>query len=519
MKLRVKFFLLVVTLIYFIWSFVVIKKDEIPPVHDACVCYGISIHFFYNLFRDFKIIFSNINFYPPLYMILPLPFYKFFGTSPDVFALLNIIYFYILLFSIYKLANFINTNGIIAVCILLTFPVIIGYFRITHLCVAVTAVVYLWLYTLLKTDYFTRKKYVCISAVVFSVGMLEGFHFFIYTFPLLFVYMIFSFWNKKEVKKTILIKNLSIYLVIAIIISGLWYIPALYIGNFKDLFKIQMQPQSKFFGYIPFWDRIKDKVSFINRLVLLPNFLIFFISIFFRKIRGADILNLLFFVFFVPFFTIAYFFVTSNTRYILPILPIMSIWEAGVVKYFSSLKKRIHLLLFLLGYIISGVISYRHQIKSPPNSYDLLVMRNDLGILYPCSSDPKVKKLGEMLEKLAPKRLIVLTSDDLNPAPLSLELLWGEFLDRNLDTEYISAMSLSIEGYSPEDLTSIVEDCDYFLFVKNGIKSITVRPDYNPTINAMLKKLFFQIPKKLISKFEDPQGFYIDEFYLYERKK
>ena len=519
MKLRVKLFLLAITLIYFIWSFILLKKDEIPPLHDACVCYGISIHFFHNLFHDFKIIFSNINFYPPLYMILPLPFYKIFGTNPDIFALLNIIYFYILFFSIYKIANFINTNGIIAVCILLTFPVIIGYFRITHLCIAVTAVLYLWLYTLLKTDYFTHKKYVCISAVVFSIGMLEGFHFFIYAFPLFFAYVIFSLWDKKEVSKIMLKKNLLIYLLIVFVTAGLWYIPALYIGNFKDIFKIQMQPQSKFFGYVPFWGRIKDKLFFINRLVLFPNFLIFFISFFLRKIKRDDILTLLFFVFFVPFFTIAYFFTTSNARYILPILPIMSILEARVVKYLSSLKKKIYLLLFLLGYITCIVISYRHQIKRPCDSYDLLVMRNDLGILYPYRSDPKVKKLIPVLKKLSPNKIIILTSDDLNPAPFSVDLLRNEFFKSNINGEYISSMSLSIKGYSLEALASIVENCDYFLFVKNGRKLITVRPEYNPKINAMLKNLFFQIPKKLIGKFKDPQGFYIDEFYLYERKK
>ena len=120
---------------------------------------------------------------------------------------------------------------------------------------------------------------------------------------------------------------------------------------------------------------------------------------------------------------------------------------------------------------------------------------------------------------MSPNKIIILTSDDLNPAPFSVDLLRNEFFKSNINGEYISSMSLSMEAYFPEDLASIVENCDYFLFVKNGRKLITVRPEYNPKINAMLKNLFFQIPKKLIGKFKDPQGFYVDEFYLYERKK
>ena len=189
----------------------VLSKDKIPPLHDANVCYTSSCEYYKYFVQGFqfdhlKRFFAHINFYPPLYMLVPTALYHFTGPNYHVMAMVNIFYLFLLIYSIYKLGNFIfgRPGGLLAAIVLLAFPSIIGFSRITHINIALTAIVTISIYTLLKSDSFNNRQFSIVAGIVAGLGCWFSSKYMIYfIFPavICLLYSIFSRESRLEAPK------------------------------------------------------------------------------------------------------------------------------------------------------------------------------------------------------------------------------------------------------------------------------------------------------------------------------
>ena len=191
------FFLIVLVGITNYW---VLSKDNIPSLHDANVCYSYSLGYMQQL-KDFKfsrlfqLLLHNINNCPPLYMLIPLPFLYIFGINPDVMAMVNILYFTLLIFSVYKIGNFLGNNltGFFSAILLCSFPSIIGFSRVTHINIALTSLLALNIFVLLKSNNFYNRRFSLISGLIAGTGMLFSFKYFLYIVGTLLICLVLSF--------------------------------------------------------------------------------------------------------------------------------------------------------------------------------------------------------------------------------------------------------------------------------------------------------------------------------------
>ncbi len=86
---------------------------------------------------------------PPLYQILTAPMIVLFGRSEDSALLINLVFFLILALAVYRIGGSVknNSTGLLATCIVVSYPPIIHLSRIylPHFAVAATGAVTLWL--------------------------------------------------------------------------------------------------------------------------------------------------------------------------------------------------------------------------------------------------------------------------------------------------------------------------------------------------------------------------------------
>jgi hypothetical protein len=450
-------------------------------------------------------------------MLFVLPFYKIFGPNPDIFSLTNIFYFFILLFAVYKVNQHLNGSGILSIIIILTFPVIIGYYRITHLVTATTAFLTLAIYFFIKSDFFENRKSTLIAGVLTGIGLLDDFHYLVYIIGPIIV----CFWGGFLFRKSFQtrIKNFLIYILIVFLISSIWYLPALLIGNFKEILIVQFKPAYTYFGYIPYFKRLLNNMLHVNKLILISNSAVFLISIFifYKKRQYFHIIISGWFLF--SLLLLSFFSIPPNTRYLLPILPVISITIAFTLKELLKHSKKFVVFAFLC-YFLFLILSFKLQYKSPQNSYQLLLTRNQYGILHPCKFDPKVKGLINFFKGRLNSRkavMVTITSDSLNPAPLSIDLLNYKIKNSDLRLVNFSAMRFAVQNFDMDKIREIFSKAKYILYIKNNEKLVTTRPDYKPIINEQLKLLFTHCNKKLLGIFKDPNDFFIDDFYLYEK--
>ena len=139
-------------------------------------------------------------------MLIPTSLYHFTGPNYHVTARVNIFYLFFLIYSIYKLGNFIfgRPGGLLAAIALLAFPSIIGFSRITHINIALTAIVTISIYTLLKSDSFNNRQFSIVAGIVAGLGCWFSSKYMIYfIFPaaICLLYSIFSRESRLEAPK------------------------------------------------------------------------------------------------------------------------------------------------------------------------------------------------------------------------------------------------------------------------------------------------------------------------------
>jgi 4-amino-4-deoxy-L-arabinose transferase-like glycosyltransferase len=233
MNKRYYFLLVILLLFHIINNLIIINNDNTPLLWDGGDYFYRSLRY-YDVFRnfgsDFITEFNDVSRYrPPLFLLSSLPFYLIFGRSPDVAAMTNVVYFIILVLSVYGIGKRIHSEevGLLASFIVSTFPIIFGLSRSYWLDFPLTAMVSLSMYLLLMADYFKNKKYSILFGISAGLGMLTKWTYFVFLSGPFLYFFVSSFRSKseKEEKITAPAFNALISILVGMVVASFWYIP------------------------------------------------------------------------------------------------------------------------------------------------------------------------------------------------------------------------------------------------------------------------------------------------------
>jgi len=533
-RARTVILLVLLLLLLGITNYWVLSQDKIPPLHDANICYSNSCEY-YGYFTQgfqaahFKRLFTHISFYPPLYMLIPVPFYFLNGPSHDAMAMLNIFYLILLIISIRKLGNFVfgRPTGTAAAIVVLTFPAIIGFSRITHMNIALTAVVTFNVYLLIKSDSFCSRKYSILAGVIAGLGCwLSSKHMIYIIIPALICFLqgVFSRERDCQAPRRVRIINSMLFLCAAIFILAPYYVPAV-------MYRIQPEPAVMYravslqflgaaanFNLYQLFLHAFQYIKLIIPLILTPNFILFGLSVIvlapvlFKRKNGLICLGwFLSPVFIFPVFTG---FIKAQPRFLLPVLPLIAILIAGLLLRIAKfLKLYCHKIstILMIGLIClilaSDRVFFLKQHPYPGNAAELLGSRAQYGLLHAVAEETPVSELFTFLNaELADRNysgiIVIIFEDDNDTAPLALELIYDKLRSSGLDIRIFTPMGLSIEsklrqyGYSQNEdfVKGVFMSSDYILYVKNGTRQHTMGRMEEGLFknNAILKRLFLR---------------------------
>jgi len=212
---------------------IIIHTDNTPFLWDGGDYFYRSLRYydvFANLDSNFIAEFNKVSPYrPPLFLLSSLPFYLIFGRTPDVAVMTNIIYFIILVLSVYGIGRRLHSEevGLLASFIVSTFPIIFGLSRSYWLDFPLTAMVSLSMYLLLMSDYFRDKKYSLLFGLSAGLGMLTKWTYFVFlSGPFLYLFLSSFKGNlKKNEKATVPTFNAAISILVGMAVASFWYIP------------------------------------------------------------------------------------------------------------------------------------------------------------------------------------------------------------------------------------------------------------------------------------------------------
>lgn len=111
---------------------------------------------------------------PPLRHLVAVPFYRLFGVSTDVALMSNSVFIVILLFSVYGIGKkmYDRRVGLMAAFLLSTYPVLFGISRLSYVDYALTAMVSLSIYLLVRCDRFRNRGLCLLLGLSFGLGVL-----------------------------------------------------------------------------------------------------------------------------------------------------------------------------------------------------------------------------------------------------------------------------------------------------------------------------------------------------------
>lgn len=396
-----------------------IFRDTRPPSWDQSVHLTLTLAYL----RGYNIQ-TTSSYYPPGFHLSALPFYGLFGQTYDAACLVNILYFGILIFSVYGIGKilFNRETGLCSALIISFIPLLISFRRDFLIDFALVSIISLVIYLLLKTNNFHNLKY----SLLFGAGL--GFAVLVKWTAIFFIFvpLCWVLWqcikepkhcafcgrllypSKKAIRNGFLVfcserhkqkflkegkfvltnvHNFIFAILIFVFVAGFWYLP-----NFSIF--TRLAKASSYYGAVEgdptglmgFWYYINavnlQSYLFFSVLMLI-GLLVFFLKS--KDINKAKKFLIGFSILF-PFFIFS---ITGNkdTRYTLPILIFLVI---AVSYCIASLKapKRILVLgvICLVGILQLSTVTFGLPlVQAPHNIYPAPV--------YPHQEDWQVKNI------------------------------------------------------------------------------------------------------------------------------
>ncbi len=178
LKDRYLFALFLIFIIGAIFDILWLKLESMPPGWDESDHLTLSLQYYNILTNPGQGMISNLimvdNYYPPFYHLSTMLTYFLFGTSMASAVSINILYFGILLFSVYGIGKYLynKETGLLAAAFISLYPSMVGMRRDYLIEVALIATVALSIYLLLLSDHFRNRKYSIGFGIAFAVSIL-----------------------------------------------------------------------------------------------------------------------------------------------------------------------------------------------------------------------------------------------------------------------------------------------------------------------------------------------------------
>ena len=377
-----------------------LANDTRPPSWDQSTHLHLSVEYLEIISNPSWDIVSRLlnvsSYYPPFYHLSLIPSHLIFGVCNHLAALINIIYLALIVIFTYKIAtHFFDTQtGLLAAFFISMYQFLIYLSRSCLIDVALTALVVMSIYYLLRTENFNNRNYSVIFGILFGIGMLtkwtflfflfaplllvlvrvvkylkKPFIFIIYLtslifliiagmfliFPynlLIFIMAVFVGWRLLSVSREndelfLNIKNIFLSALVAFIISAPWYLYNLIklvrhiTSNVGQIAVAEGDPSLlSFSSFLYYFRELSVQIQFIFFVLFLIGIVFFFVK--WNKKKTLLVLWL-----FIPY--IIFIFVRNkDPRFTVPYLPAVSIIS---VAWLSMLRNK-NLRRVIIGLII-----------------------------------------------------------------------------------------------------------------------------------------------------------------------
>jgi len=308
----------------------------------------------------------------------------FFDTTLISMRMVNMVFFIIMLFSVYGIGKKIfNKNvGLMSAFLLSMYPIMFGVSRIYSLDIALIAMVCTCIYFLMLSDFFNNTTYSILFGISFGLGMITKIMFPIYLIGPLIFYLYLSFIDKnnlikkliqnrlsKETKKIFIKKtiNCGISALLGALPPAIFFLPD--ITTILTTTKGEILRNAFNFGFKEIFFYI---IRFLDSQIFLIFFIIFIISfIFFIKNKPKN-KKLLIYWLFIPLVILTL--LDSKTfRYSIPVLPVIALISSYYILSISNpkIKKAIIYVTVLFSFLQFFVMSY--SINFTSDDYNLLI--------------------------------------------------------------------------------------------------------------------------------------------------
>jgi 4-amino-4-deoxy-L-arabinose transferase-like glycosyltransferase len=385
--------ILLIIIFHMINNFIILALDNRPPFWDQLdnIQEAASISkSFTNLCKSPQKVYSwyyNLGYRcrAPLYrLVLSLFCSPQKNIDIDRLAMVNILFLAILLFSVYGIGAKLYSSqaGMLAAFMLSMFTGIFAMSRFVMFDFPLTSLIPLSIYLMLLTNNFTNSRFSIFLGISVGLGMLVKVTFIIFILPVLVFFTATSLVKslRENIRPTVLGKNLAIFLLFSLLISGSWYIPNLSIVLqrakevcFSNLHLLRISFCSVFLSYIK---------SLFFHLIGPIFFTLCLISLLFCVRKGIALLLIWLCI------PLLIFSASPNTtyRFMLPLLPAISLIIAlGITSIRARLIRRaavIIIIVFSLSYFFAT--SYGKFTFTPESNGDIFYNSlTDFGIIYP----------------------------------------------------------------------------------------------------------------------------------------
>jgi len=348
-------------LFYFINNYIWLKNSVDFPIEPQDAKFYGYMALWTNLIKhhDFtvmKLLVTGGGTYPPVYLLPAILSSLAFGGNYPFHIMLNIVYFALLLFSVYSLAKeFFNERcAIISVCLLSLYPAIYGLSRKFFIEFGMMWLVVSTILMLVQSKLFSVRKYSVFLGIFLGLGLMAKDTFALFIFgPLAYIgfKMVKSVKNINHSAKPALGKvlfNLFLCLCVCFVIAGYRYC------RLSIFYHHMVECLAESTGFTPMFyvkDLISHEVSFVFFILFIVSLIWFLLT----KRNEKDQKAILLLWFFIPFLYHSLMLHEKETRFILPYLPAVAIISAACVDSIRQKGLRVSIICFL---ITAGLFQY-----------------------------------------------------------------------------------------------------------------------------------------------------------------
>lgn len=423
----------------------------------------------------------------PLISILPLPFYLLFGNSELSAMCVNFSFLLLLSYFLFRLVEFISNKKVafLSVLITQTMPLFIGINRQFYVEYGLTTLVIMFLFFLVKSDYLQNKRYNIGIGILLGLGLLMKSLFILYiAAPALWILYLRNKYKSDIFKPYFLLEILKIA-VIGFLICAIWYIP-----NIKSIVSfavlVGFGGMAGHYGSrdIFSWGIISNYWKMlINACASFYYFMIALISAVLRlgysffggeseKLIKNGYKGFLFVWFFIPFMVFT-FGINKDMRFIMPVLPVLSVFASLMICGLLSRVKSsaIYWIVCIL------IIAYPSYVIFGNSFIDKAIARDFKTIYTPDTTDWKANEIIEYIYRETYKQN--------NPSSWTIVALEHPYLNYNTyayiasSKHYTYPLQFVNLGYDQSDINKTVETFfsyfkPSFVIVQEGISSALI---------------------------------------------